>query len=45
MADWANVSAPPVGPVDSIADLLATLQLTKAKQNSEARRLADRLWL
>ena len=32
MADWANVSAPPVGPVDSIADLLATLQLTKANR-------------
>ena len=33
MASWANVSSPPVGPVRRIADLIAVLQETKAKQS------------
>src|ERR1700761_9106493 len=32
MANWANVSSPPVGPVRRIADLIAVLQETKTKQ-------------
>jgi predicted amidohydrolase YtcJ len=32
MATWANVSSPPVGPCRTIADLVVTLQETKAKQ-------------
>ena len=32
MSSWANVSAPPVGPVRSIADLLGVLRQTKAHQ-------------
>ena len=32
MANWANVSAPPVGPVTSIAELIAVLRATKDKQ-------------
>lgn len=32
MATWANVSAPPVGSVRNIADLIATLQENKVRQ-------------
>ncbi len=32
MATWANVSAPPVGPVRNIPDLIATLKEAKARQ-------------
>lgn len=31
MASWANLSAPPVGPVTCIADLIATLATTKER--------------
>jgi predicted amidohydrolase YtcJ len=31
MASWANVSAPPVGPVRNIADLVAALKATKTR--------------
>ncbi len=40
MASWANLSAPPVGKVRSIADLIATLQATK-----EAQQLKPGQWL